>query len=636
MTVTTYKVVTGFTVSGATLTVAASTAARTLVVNRPAEQRTYFGGEAAFEVIEDSEGKLVLRPSFQRQDAGVYDPVSHAAVVDPFGIQLTYDSTDPLVHFAGDPALHTAGEVERYLGGEPIVDELGRPVLNADGSYWTALAGQAVIHNRRDLAFAPDYLSFTYDANDLTLDLGSAALHFAPNAGVAGWTLDFDRAATAARPYDAPDRVVAVVVRSDKGVFALYEGAGFTLDKATGVLTLGAIDPSRIAGTVELTVTLALQLVHRTGDVERWFGDEEVANGDPVVLQQGGNFVLSFAEDGVTVLTYTSSATVAASDATKVFWLDSRGNHILQKRGAPVFELVSGQWQETPAVAGTPVRLVGNEPVIYFGGERVYYAATDAKQDARDVHRLTFDSPSLVAYFTDRTFPNTSGQIPATTTSTLNVTLNSGVNTFTIVGTHAGTTNVSTGAGNDRVAVRSIVGPTNVDTGANDDVVYVGSEAGLWGGNFSNVNGDGNASRRAHDQRRHRHRPRRRRRHERLRRRRRHADEHAALGHLRLGRLDGVLGARTARHPPGRRADREQPHDPEHPLHAVHGRQRPLQCVDLRRHRQRRRRHLHRVDRQARRSSRRAAAATPSASAAPRARSIPPWTASSTASTTPT
>ncbi len=63
------------------------------------------------------------------------------------------------MHFAGDPALHTAGEVQRYLGGEPIVDELGRPVLNADGSYCTARAGQAVIHNRRDLAFAPDYLS---------------------------------------------------------------------------------------------------------------------------------------------------------------------------------------------------------------------------------------------------------------------------------------------------------------------------------------------------------------------------------------------------------------------------------------------------------------------------------------------
>ena len=61
-----------------------------------------------------------------------------------------------------------------------------------------------VIHNRRDLAFAPDYLSFTYDANDLTLDLLSASLHYQPNTGVTGWTLDFDRAATVSRPSDAP------------------------------------------------------------------------------------------------------------------------------------------------------------------------------------------------------------------------------------------------------------------------------------------------------------------------------------------------------------------------------------------------------------------------------------------------
>ena len=342
VTVTTYKVVTGFTVTGATLTVAASSAARTLVVNRPAEQRTYFGGERAFTVVEDSEGRLVLTPDFQRAGADIYNPSTHAAVVDPFGFQLEYKTTDALVHFAGDPALHTAGEVQRYLGGEPIVDELGRPVLNADGTYWTARAGQAVIHNRRDLAFAPDYLSFTYDPSDLTLNLygdassslsaaidavatslsvaaptgswtigssflvrigselllvtaasanattltvvqrgadgttatahdtgssvSTAPLHYQPNADVSGWALNFDRSATVARPYDAPDRVVAVIVRSDKGIFALYEGHGFTFNRTTGVLTLGAIDPSRIAGTVELTVTLALQLMHPGGE----------------------------------------------------------------------------------------------------------------------------------------------------------------------------------------------------------------------------------------------------------------------------------------------------------------------------------------------------------------------------------
>ena len=128
VTVTTYKVISGFTVSGATLTVAARRA-RGRSCQPPGRAADVLRRRARVRGVEDSEGRLVLTPSFQRQDAGIYDPVTHAAVNDPFGIQLTYDSTDPLVHFAGDPALHTAGEVQRYLGGEPIVDELGRPVL---------------------------------------------------------------------------------------------------------------------------------------------------------------------------------------------------------------------------------------------------------------------------------------------------------------------------------------------------------------------------------------------------------------------------------------------------------------------------------------------------------------------------
>ena len=271
-----------------------------------------------------------------------------------------------------------------------------------------------------------------------------------------------------------------MIVRSDKGIFALYEGDGFTFDAASGVLTLDPILASRIAGTVELTVTLALQLVHRAlpaevgervaTDFERWFGDEQVADGDPVVLQQGGNFVLALGgEDGETVLTYTDDATeAAATNSTKVFWLDSRGNRILQKRGAPIFDFVSGEWVERAAVEGTPVLLVGNEAAIYFGGERVYYTQTEATQDARYVNRLTFDSPNVVVTYTGRTYPTAgpTGSVPTTTTNAVIVTLDDGDNLFTIVDTHEGLTKVNTGAGIDHVAVRSVDGLTNVNTGA--------------------------------------------------------------------------------------------------------------------------------------------------------------------------
>ena len=115
-------------------------------------------------------------------------------------------------------------------------------------------------------------------------------------------------------------------------------------------------------------------------------------------------------------------------------------------------------------------------------------------QDSRYVHRLTFDSPSVVVYYTERTFPDASTDlIPASTAHTsVEVTLDQGDNLFTIVSTHAGSTTVNTGAGADHVAVRSISGPTNVNTGIGNDLVYVGSEAGEWAAGFVNEHGDGN------------------------------------------------------------------------------------------------------------------------------------------------
>ncbi len=61
----------------------------------------------------------------------------------------------------------------------------------------------------------------------------------------------------------------------------------------------------------------------------------------------------------------------------------------------------------------------------------------------------------------------------------LNLNLGSGSDTFTILGTHAGTTTVNTGGGNDRINIRSISGPTTANTGVGNDLVYVGSQAGL-------------------------------------------------------------------------------------------------------------------------------------------------------------
>lgn len=59
----------------------------------------------------------------------------------------------------------------------------------------------------------------------------------------------------------------------------------------------------------------------------------------------------------------------------------------------------------------------------------------------------------------------------------LNIVLGTGNDTFHVLSTHAGSTNIASGAGNDIFYVQSIDGHTAIDAGAGDDVVNVGSEA---------------------------------------------------------------------------------------------------------------------------------------------------------------
>jgi len=62
----------------------------------------------------------------------------------------------------------------------------------------------------------------------------------------------------------------------------------------------------------------------------------------------------------------------------------------------------------------------------------------------------------------------------------VNVTLGSGADQVTFVSTPAGTTTtLDTGAGDDRVAVRSLNGATTIWTRDGNDTVYIGSGAGL-------------------------------------------------------------------------------------------------------------------------------------------------------------
>ena len=79
------------------------------------------------------------------------------------------------------------------------------------------------------------------------------------------------------------------------------------------------------------------------------------------------------------------------------------------------------------------------------------------------------------------------GGIVYGTIETLDIDLGSGADGFTIESTHAGTTSLDTGAGNDTVNVWSASGETSVNTGADDDTVKVGNLAPATGGTVNGV-----------------------------------------------------------------------------------------------------------------------------------------------------
>jgi hypothetical protein len=507
---------TDFDVVGETIQLTSATPDELEVIaNYASDPKIYFGGEQVLTPVLNLDDEFVLEEVLHADGDlvfDVYDP-SRSAVLDPFDVQLTHESNDPVLQFNGDPALHYRGEIQRYLGGEPTLDENGDPVLNFDGGLFLHLPGQVKIHDRRDLVFVPDFMTFGYTAATTMLDLNTGTLNIDPNSNVPGWALDFQRSNQSTDPLDPsrtitlePDRVVAVIASSDMGIFALERvdvspsDNQFSFDPATGEITLGTITHPVADSTtgVSLEVSLALLAFHETGGnvQKRYFGDEEVQVGQPVVQKAGDNFAVLELEDG-TVVTYTDDENAADVDDSLVYYVNSKGEIILHQRGEPVF-LADGT-PDTYA-QGDPMRYVGNEPQIYFGGEQAYYNSSEPVQVPVDVHRVSLEGVGDQSYtflFTNEAFPadlDTTPVQPTITTDNLELFLGGDGNLFTIVDTQEGATLLDTGGGSDLVAVRAISGDTTIRTQGGTDTVHVGSEAGLFETpagpiSFVNVNG---------------------------------------------------------------------------------------------------------------------------------------------------
>ena len=279
------------------------------------------------------------------------------------------------------------------------------------------------------------------------------------------------------------------------GIFSLTD-AEYDFDPGSAKLTLtGPLDGSRIGGEIRIEVTLALQSFHLSGDSAVYFGDEEVKSGEPVVYKTGGTFELARGEDA-RVITYTDDLEDPGIGTTRIFVLNTRGEHILRRRGEPMFvedsESTEGFVRATFS-GGEPERHIGNEPQIHFGGEPVLFGGADPVQQTRLAHRISGLDMAADVIFTSRLFADEDlGVESRPDLDELVITLGGGNDLFTILTTHAGTTELNTGEGNDRIALRAINGATRVMTGAGDDTVKVGSLAGVWKtvpGQFINVNG---------------------------------------------------------------------------------------------------------------------------------------------------
>ncbi|MDB4395265.1 calcium-binding protein, partial [Akkermansiaceae bacterium] len=263
--------------------------------------KTYFGGETVYRLINTAQQGLVgeevinalrdpldnfrLEALEYNGNEQVFDLFNGAVLFDPFSAELGRKAGDPIQHFQGNPVLHSVGEIQRYLGGEVARDENGKIVRNGDDSVFKRLPGQAIISDRRDVIYAPDFVDFTYTGDNQEIDLSiKSALNLKVNQGIDGWELDFSDRSITNNEFGGADRLISVVVSSERGIYALAPSEysfNTTSDENSGVLTITGVDANKVSGDVSIRAHLAVTAFHREGDVVRYFGDENVQNGQP-------------------------------------------------------------------------------------------------------------------------------------------------------------------------------------------------------------------------------------------------------------------------------------------------------------------------------------------------------------------
>ena len=496
----------------------------------------YFGGEPVIDPLTGAQ-------LYYSGGEPVLDLFTGQEVKDPSGTVLTHNAGDPMLHIAGDPVVQPRGSNVEFLGGEQVVDENGNPVYTGNEPF-TDLPGQAEIANRGQQVyelvqasgpevaigaanFTPPSESFTTLASGATLNIQTLT-HYTLQAG------------SGLLPTDQ----VTVLVYDGTDIYQLSQSQ-YSVNFATDTVTINAIATKCLStNCVTVKVVIETPEVHTASQAEQYTGNEPVVAGQPIVdaeghvqLDKNGNLIVYTSSQttqtvdesyywnpsgspptqtihlnevpisgftvavGTTTLTtadYTLSGSTLALHPTESGLKSSTSfgdsiaiayvGAVLHARGEPVYTCNVGANTCTQVfyTVGSPVLTLGDEPVLYTGGQQAYYT------NAQPIQLATPESHITVA---STTGGGMAGDIIYSGLSAVNLSLGSGNDLVTVVTTHTGTTTINTGSGNDEVAVRSINGATAVLTGGGSDTIDVGTEAGYWPtvGQFTDVKGNANS-----------------------------------------------------------------------------------------------------------------------------------------------
>ena len=348
------------------------------------------------------------------------------------------------------PALHASGDLQQYYGDEAAL--AGQPIIDATG-----------LPTRDSHNVVVTYTGTTFTASE------SETHVYQPGQKIS----------LLAPPLTGSVGVVVGGVTLGSGDFTVSGGL-LTITKPGLTAGLNAV--------VTYTAGVATETKHEsyyyvppaTGHQSILLGTTPVT-GPAVQVSIGGVILapnVDFTISGHTLTILRSSGLTGGAQILVTYV-----GPVLHGRGDPVWvQATTGTgYVEATYSGGQPVLTLGNEPLLYRGGEQDYYSTTDHVQVAQTVNRLTVTG---------------TGGLPADILygglGSVSLSLGSGNDLVTVAATHTGSTTIDTGAGNDRVAVRSISGATTVLTSGGNDTVYVGSEAGQWPGGFTNVRGNAN------------------------------------------------------------------------------------------------------------------------------------------------